>query len=36
VRGPASALRSASERVSGATLEAGAALARLGTLARRS
>ncbi|HTA19811.1 MAG TPA: hypothetical protein VK989_10990 [Polyangia bacterium] len=35
VRGPAGALQSASDRVSGATREAGAALARLGTLARR-
>jgi len=35
VRGPSGALRSASDRVSGATREAGAALARLGSLARQ-
>ena len=35
VRGQPSALQVAAERVSGATLEAGAALARLSTFARR-
>ena len=35
VRGPAGSLKSASDRVSGATREAGAALARLGSLSRR-
>jgi hypothetical protein len=35
VRGPAGSLQSASDRVSGATREAGAALARLGSLSRR-
>jgi hypothetical protein len=35
VRAPGDSLRVAAERVSGATLEADAALARLGTLARR-
>lgn len=35
VRGPAGSLQSASDRVTGATREAGAALARLGSLSRR-
>jgi len=35
VRGPGAGLRVASERVTDATLDAGAAIARLGTLARR-
>jgi hypothetical protein len=35
VRGPGSGLRAASERVTNATQDAGAAMERLGTLARR-
>ena len=36
VRGPEATLRAAADRVSGATADAGAALARLGSVARRT